>query len=56
MTTSRGIGFANPRNDDAETTTFLSSFTPFGLEDLQKEKPTRRWPQRAFLLGTGEDA
>lgn len=51
---SRGFGYAVPRNDDVheETTSFLSSFAPFGLEDLQKEKPIRR-TQRAFLLGTG---
>lgn len=51
-------GYASPRGvaDDAEEgSSFLSSFSPFGLEDLQKEKPARRWMtvNRTVLIGEG---
>ena len=53
---NRGTGYNAPRDDDAsESTSFLSSqFTPFGVEDLEKEKPLRRWPQRSVILGAVE--
>ena len=52
-------GYASPRGvaDDAEEgASFLSAFSPFGVEDLQKEKPARpRWMtvNRTVLAGEG---
>ena len=38
-----GRGYSPPRElDDEESSSFLNAFRPFGVEDLQKEKPARR--------------
>ena len=51
-------GYSSPRElaEDEESSSFLSSFRPFGLEDIQKGKSVRRWQPwglspRSVLVG-----